>query len=292
VALPLAIAPGQTVIPIDARHTYLRRNSDPAPEATALRLADLGVRGGDVVRLRRLGEFDNGPGGDTFGTMMAVFSGSPTSGGDLARARARRARGWLRLRLGANQHRRACHRHPAGLLVAAGAGATATRNDVVVVVPPGATDVFIVAHDSFYSDNSDPDNDFAVEITVLAPTAWTLLGGGVGGATGIPTLLASGELACGSSIAFDIARAPAHTAVLTVIGGTRVDLPLFGDTLVPAPQVALVLATTDATGSARVSIPIGVSLASAARPYFQHALPDASAPSGIAMTPGCSGTVP
>jgi hypothetical protein len=44
-------------------------------------------------------------------------------------------------------------------------------------VPVGANYLFVAAHDIYYSDNSDPDRDFAVRITPIAsvPEPSTLL---------------------------------------------------------------------------------------------------------------------
>ena len=39
--------------------------------------------------------------------------------------------------------------------------------DTIIVSPVGATHLFITAHDSLYYDNTDPDGDLAVRVTVL-----------------------------------------------------------------------------------------------------------------------------
>ena len=38
---------------------------------------------------------------------------------------------------------------------------------ICVVIPNGATHLFLAAHDSLYEDNSDPDGDFGYELTLL-----------------------------------------------------------------------------------------------------------------------------
>jgi hypothetical protein len=38
-----------------------------------------------------------------------------------------------------------------------------------VNIPAGAAYLFVVAHDSYYEDNSDPNHDFAVSIRLTTP---------------------------------------------------------------------------------------------------------------------------
>jgi hypothetical protein len=40
--------------------------------------------------------------------------------------------------------------------------------NTLVQVPFGATHLFVAAHDIYYSDNSDPDGDFAVRVNKIA----------------------------------------------------------------------------------------------------------------------------
>jgi hypothetical protein len=148
-------------ISIDPRATYLRTNLDSgALAATHIDLNTPSVLPGDGLRLERLGDFDcGGPCVDDRTAMIGVFSGRSTL-------------------LSAEQ----LHRVPDAIE----AGQDFTTNsthfgslptnipedfqitDTIVVTPVGATHLFIAAHDSLYQDNSDPDGDFAVRITVLA----------------------------------------------------------------------------------------------------------------------------
>jgi hypothetical protein len=283
------IASAQVFVKIDPRHTYLRRNNDPAPNPAALALSALGLAPGNVVRIRRLGEFDNGPGTETFGTTIALFSTSSTllAETNLARVPGALEAGcdWITSPTWSGSLPTDI---PEDFVVAIGAGATATQDEVVVEIPTNSTHVFVGPNDSLYWDNTDPDGDYGVEFTVLAPTAWSFLGGGVGGVNGVPSVLPSGELSCGSSIAFAIARAPANVPVFTAIGVSRVDFPIFGGVLVPLPEVVVGLGSTDASGAANLAIRIPITIAPATQVYFQHLMPDPSAAAGVGMTSGVS----
>jgi hypothetical protein len=288
-----AILSSQVFVKIDPRHTYLRRNNDPAPNPAALALSALGLAPGNVVRIRRLGDFDNGPGAETFGTTIALFSSSSTLLAETSLARVPGA-----LEAGCDWTTAPTWSGslptdiPEDFVVAIGAGAAATQNEVVVAIPANSTHLFIGAHDSLYYDNTDPDGDYGVEFTVLAPTQWSLLGGGVGGVNGVPSVLPSGELLCGSSIAFAIDRAPANAPVFTAIGSSRVDFPIFGGVLIPLPEVVVGLGSTDASGATNLVIRIPITISPATRVYFQHLLPDPGAPAGVAMTSGLSASTP
>ena len=160
VASPLARQITGTEISIDPRATYLRTNLDAgALAATPIDLNKLSIVPGDWLRLERLGDFDcGGPCVDDRTGMIGVFSGSTTL-------------------LSADQP----HRVPDA--IEAGQDFVTSRTnfgslptdipedfviiDTINVTPVGATHLFITAHDSLYYDNTDPDSDLAVRVTVL-----------------------------------------------------------------------------------------------------------------------------
>ena len=159
VAAPVLAA--DTVVPLDPRATFLHVCNDAALNAPALSLAGLGVVPGQSMLIEVLGDWDcGGPCSDIGTGTIAVFSGSA----DL---------------LAGSQS----HRVPDA--ISAGAPVTTantywcnTPTDipqdflvepaVIVVVPQGATHLFIGARDVLYDDNIDPDVDYAVRITALA----------------------------------------------------------------------------------------------------------------------------
>ena len=153
-----------TTIGIDSRRTYLRTNSDPgALAAVPMELIGLGLTAGDTVSLTRLGAYDCGsPCIDDRVGMIAVFSSS-------------------NILLASNQ----LHRVP-GAIDAGVDIVTAVTNigglptdipedfavlgtGVTVTIPAGAAYVFVVASDSFYGDNTDPNGDFAFDIEKKTP---------------------------------------------------------------------------------------------------------------------------
>lgn len=165
VSLSLLVALGGnanaiTLVPLDPRATYLHTNNDSPtpPGALALSLADYGFAAGDRIQLQSVGNFDNGPDGETFYRGIAVFSSSNTL---LANSQA--------------------HRVP-GAIASDGANFISSptwfggqptdipedfqfvRDPVTVTVPAGAAYLFVAAYDRLYYDNTDPNHDFGVLI--------------------------------------------------------------------------------------------------------------------------------
>jgi hypothetical protein len=157
---PLARQITATEIAIDPRATYLRTNLDAgALPATAIGLSTLSIVPGNVLRLERVGDFDcGGPCVDDRIAMIGMFSASSTL-------------------LSPNQPDRVPDAIEAGQDFATSPthfGSLPTDIledflivDTIIVAPVAATHLFITAHDSLYNDNSDPDGDFAVRVTVL-----------------------------------------------------------------------------------------------------------------------------
>jgi hypothetical protein len=171
-------------ISIDPLRTFLFTNNDPwsgngsvAP-SIPIALGDLGISGGDVIQLDRLGAFYDGTYGygtgidtlslQTSTEMIGVFSSSDVL-------------------LAPNLLNRVPGAIDAGVPVVTwntlfGDMATDIPQDfrianTIVQVPLGANYLFVAAEDIYYSDNSDPDGDYAVRITQLAsvPEPSTLL---------------------------------------------------------------------------------------------------------------------
>lgn len=208
VSASVAAGESTTIISLNPAATYLRTSNDPAPGAVALNLAALGISAGDRISLHRLGEWDNGPGGDTFTTLIAVFSA-----GDVL--------------LPNDQPHRVPGAIAAGVPVITGPsyfGAVATdipedfviawstypNGEVCVIVPKGATHLFTSVGDSLFYDNVDPDRDWGLEIAVLDACAADLDADGVVGASDLGILLggwgpssvigAPGDLDCDADV--------------------------------------------------------------------------------------------
>ncbi|HEV8328986.1 MAG TPA: PEP-CTERM sorting domain-containing protein [Nitrospiraceae bacterium] len=169
-------------IPIDPLQTYLFTNNDPwsgngsVPGTTPIVLSEFGISGGDLIQLERLGDWYDGHAGydgdvsamDVVKEMIGVFSNSTTL-------------------LAPNIFSRVPGALDAGVDITTwntlfGSMGTDIAEDfgienTFLQVPVGATHLFVAAHDIYYSDNSDPDRDFAVRITPIAsvPEPSTLL---------------------------------------------------------------------------------------------------------------------
>lgn len=178
------------MISIDPVRTYLLTNNDPwwgggSPAGTTpIVLSELGINGGDIIQLERLGDYYNGYAGyeadisslDVFDAMIGVFSNSETL-------------------LASNVLDRIPGALDAGVDLLTGStlfGDMTTDiaedfgiGNIFLQVPVGATHLFVAAHDIYYSDNSDPDGDFAVRITQVAsvpePSTVSLVALGLGG---------------------------------------------------------------------------------------------------------------
>ncbi len=155
---------GETVVAslaINPAATYLHVNSDPAPDATPISLASLGIHGGDTIRLQRFGAYHFGNG--VFGTgMLGIFSSSN-----------------VLLPSGA------FHRVPGALATSAapaGSGPTyfgSQPNDIpedfaidntVIQIPLLAQYLFVSSGDSLWYDNT-PVGTYGVTISRLASSA-------------------------------------------------------------------------------------------------------------------------
>ena len=154
---------------IDPRATYLRTNMDAANPTQPIPLVAVAAQPGDQVRVERLGDWAaNTPGPDTQTAMIAVFSASATL---LTPPNLNRVQDALEAGIDFTT-----------LPTFAGSLTTDISqdffvDDVVVSVPSGASHIFVAVSDNKYGDNSDPDGDLAVRITVVdvvpALTLWS-----------------------------------------------------------------------------------------------------------------------
>ena len=175
-----------TSITIDPRATFLFTNNDPwsgigsVPGTTPIALSALGISGGESIQLEEVGAWYDGHAGygpgvdvsamDTVKEMIGVFSSSNTL-------------------LAPNIFDRVPGALDAGVHIATWntlfGNMPTDSHDVFGItntflhVPVGANYLFVAAHDIYYSDNSDPNGDFAVRITPIAsvpePSALLLL---------------------------------------------------------------------------------------------------------------------
>jgi len=67
-----------TTISINPQATFIRVNNDAALNTVPVALDAIGLQASDWIILQSMGDFDNGPNGDTFTSMMGVFSKDDT----------------------------------------------------------------------------------------------------------------------------------------------------------------------------------------------------------------------
>lgn len=165
-------------ISIDPLRTFLFTNNDPCnpwcgsgsvPNSIPIALGDLGISGGEFIQLERVGAYYDGAYGygdgintlslQTSTEMIGVFSSS-------------------NVLYDPNVLNRVPGAIDAGLPVVTwntyfGNMSTDIPQDfrianTIAQVPLGANYLFVAAEDIYYSDNSDPDGDYAVRITPVA----------------------------------------------------------------------------------------------------------------------------
>jgi len=132
---------------------------------------------------------------------------------------------------------------------------------------------------------ADSDETWSYE----GPSAdWTNHGNALAGVGGEPVLTGQGALSSFSTVTLQLSNAaPSSTATL-IVGGAKVDLPLFGGLLVPSPNF-LIQVPIGANGGFILptvlpgGVPVGVSV------FLQAWIVDATGPQGYAASNGLEG---
>jgi hypothetical protein len=153
-----------TLIPLNPRATYLRTNQDSPALPNIRTLASLSLAAGDRVRFRVLGEFVYIANGTTTSSASAVFSSSSTilaATGIVQRVPDAIDAG-IDFVTGNTYHGGVATDIPQDFRIGDATGSL----DVEVVIPAGATHLFLGVPDSLYNDNNDTDGDFAIEVSL------------------------------------------------------------------------------------------------------------------------------
>jgi hypothetical protein len=130
-----------------------------------------------------------------------------------------------------------------------------------------------------------------VSLTETPIAVWSILGFGLGGAGGVPSLTGEGAFLSGEEVRMTLGGAPPSSSVAFVFGFETLYAPLFAGTLIPAPALVLE-AASDGFGVAQLSFlsaapwPAGLSI------YAQGFALHATAPQGLAMSAGLQAALP
>ncbi len=151
--------------PLNPRAIFLRANNDSPAAPLVLDLASLGVAPGQWLRVGTTGDFSAiGGGQDNFQSLIGVFSASAALLPPSTQHRVVDA-------IGAGPAFPSPGTWSGGLPMDIAEDFFCSRqmwsSFVEVEVPPGATHLFLGVHDSLCADNTDPDADYGVVVTVL-----------------------------------------------------------------------------------------------------------------------------
>jgi hypothetical protein len=130
-----------------------------------------------------------------------------------------------------------------------------------------------------------------VTLRGLAGDAWTDLGFGIAGASGVPALSGLGLLDGGTALSLHLAHALPGAPGVFVIGTQALMLPFAGGTLVPS-LTALVPFVTGGAGTASFTTAFPPGLPSGASLWFQAGLLDPAAAQGLAASNALEATTP
>jgi hypothetical protein len=165
---------------VDPRDAYLHVSAaDPAFDVIPVSLASRQISPGDVVAVKRVGDFvDTNGGPDTSTEMCGIFSASDALDVKSALDRVTDALdpidGSECVTAPTNSGSEPTDVPEDFLISAQGAGQPMIEH---VTVPTGATHIFIAVPDEAYGDNSDPDADLGV-VVIPEPGATVLLAAG------------------------------------------------------------------------------------------------------------------
>jgi hypothetical protein len=178
-------------------------------------------------------------------------------------------------------------------------------NSVRRVAPNGSVTTFATGF-VFGTTGFDGDITFAPDGQVLfvasgadiivirasAASAFSDLGSGLAGISGIPHLAGMGTLAPGSACSLSLTSAAASKPALLFGALTSLPAPFKGGTLVATPATFTIPLATGASGTLLLpfSWPSGVPSTTAL--YFQYAIQDAAAPKGVSLSNALKAVTP
>lgn len=159
------IAAAQTTIPVDVHAAYLHIDpADTANSAVAINLGSLGLLPGYTIGLECAGDWNAGPGGDVQTNLLGVFSTDATLLGPTLLHRVPGA-------LNAGLSNFSGGTWPSGEPTDIAEDFLIGKPGVTVVIPPGASNLFVTPADIYYRDNSDPNGNLGVTLTLVTTSS-------------------------------------------------------------------------------------------------------------------------
>jgi hypothetical protein len=139
-------------------------------------------------------------------------------------------------------------------------------------------------------------NDVTGDASILLNgkgSAWTDIGFGLAGVSGIPSLVGTGTMVVGTPNSIDLTNAaPGATAVL-FLSFSSTPTPFKGGTLATVPVFVTFTLGTDGTGSVSLPVPSWPSgLPTGFELYLQYGVVDAAGPLGVALSNAVKGVQP
>lgn len=137
-----------------------------------------------------------------------------------------------------------------------------------------------------------PTGSSPLFLDTVGDPAWSNLGNALPGAAGAPSLTGQGDLMPGSGTFLTLGSAAPNASSALIIGVQEANLPFFGGTLVPSPDIVIFGIPTGATGGWILAgtwpagVPAGTKL------HFQAWINDAQAPQGYSASNGLRATAP
>ena len=123
------------------------------------------------------------------------------------------------------------------------------------------------------------------------PTAWSDLGGAVGGSAGPPQLSGTGTLIAGTCLTLDLHDAPASKPAVLFIGLADSPTPFKGGVFHPVPVLLELHLATNPSGEILLSGTFGAGLSGQSL-VLQYAITDPTAVKGVALSNGLRADVP
>jgi len=148
---------------VSPRATFLRTNQDTPANPLIVSLGAAGFSPGQTLMIEALGDYSGGPTPDDRYTLLGVFSASATL---LATDQLQRVPDAIDAGLDANTGNTHFGALPTNIAEDFLISVTGSFRFTVIMVPDGATHLFVGVSDSFFGDNVDPDGDLRVRLTI------------------------------------------------------------------------------------------------------------------------------